>query len=107
MSQVAGGGLTGRLLTFRSAISIHFMSELTLKVPEGTLEAFDVPADRLEAELLFAAAAKLYEANRLSAGAAAHLASVPIPVFLERLGTYGVAVFRQSPEELGEEAANA
>jgi predicted HTH domain antitoxin len=50
-----------------------------------------------------AAAVKLYEMRRLSSGAAARLAGVPKPVFLSKLGDYGVDTFRLSKEELDEE----
>jgi predicted HTH domain antitoxin len=83
------------------------MCQLTLSVPDTTPEALHVPADRLGAELLLAAALKLYEAGRLSSGAAAELAGLPKPVFLERLAAYGVPAFRQSAAELQDETANA
>ena len=83
------------------------MSTLTLHVPETIPEALRVSPERLGAELLLAAAMKLYEAGRLSGGAAAELAGVPKPVFIEKLGAYGVAAFRQGEAELQDEAANA
>ena len=83
------------------------MCQLTLNVPDSTPEALHVPAERLGAELLLAAAVKLHEAGRLSTAAAAELGGVPKPVFLERLAAYGVPAFRQSQVELSEEAANA
>ena len=83
------------------------MCQLTLNVPDTTPEALHVPVERLGAELLLAAAVKLHEAGRLSSGAAAELAGVPKPVFIERLAAYGVPAFRQSAAELCEEAANA
>lgn len=83
------------------------MCQLTFNVPNSTSEALHVPAERLGAELLLAAAVKLHEAGRLSSGAAAELAGVPKPVFIERLAAYGVAAFRQSPAELQDEAAHA
>lgn len=51
-------------------------------------------------ELRLAAAVKLYEVERLSAGAAAELAGLDRFEFLRRVGEYGVPVFCQSPEEL-------
>ena len=86
---------------------VRGMSELTLHVPETTPEALHVSPERLGAELLLAAAMKLYEAGRLSGGAAAELAGVPKPVFIEKLAGYGVAAFRQSGEELRDDVANA
>lgn len=83
------------------------MSQVTINVPETTPEALHVPLEQVGAELLIAAAMKLYEAGRLSGGAAAELAGIPKPVFMERLAGYGVPAFRQGAAELGEEAANA
>lgn len=83
------------------------MIQITLNVPETTPEALHVAPERLGAELLLAAAMKLYEAGRLSGGAAAELAGVPKPAFIESLGAYGVAAFRQNAADLQDEAANA
>ena len=55
------------------------MCQLTFNVPDSTPEALHVPAERLGAELLLAAAMKLYEAGRLSGGAAAELAALRAP----------------------------
>ncbi len=55
------------------------------------------------AELRLAAAVKLYEIERLPAGAAAELAGLDKFEFLQRVGEYEVPVFRQSPKELDEE----
>ncbi len=55
------------------------------------------------AELRLAAAVKLYEIERLPAGAAAELAGLDKFEFLQRVGEYGVSAFRQSPQELDEE----
>lgn len=88
-------------------LSLRDLCQLTLSVPDTTTEALHVPAERLGAELLLAAAMKLYEAGRLSGGAAAELAGVPKPAFIESLGAYGVAAFRQNAADLQDEAANA
>ena len=74
------------------------MNQITLNVPETTPEALHVGPERLGAELLLAAAMKLYEAE---------LAGVPKPAFIESLGAYGVAAFRQNAADLQDEAANA
>jgi len=55
------------------------------------------------AELRLAAAVKLYEIQRLPAGAAAELAGLDKFEFLTRVGDYGVPVFGQSPQELDQE----
>ena len=87
--------------------SLRAMNKITLNVPETTPGALHVAPERLGAELLLAAAMKLYEVGRLSGGAAAELAGVPKPVFIESLGAYGVAAFRQSAADVQDEAANA
>jgi len=83
------------------------MPEITLHVPDAMPVALRVSRERLGGELLLAAAVKRYEAGRLSSGAAAELAGLPKPVFLQKLGEFGVATFRQNAEELREELANA
>ncbi|MDZ7618715.1 MAG: UPF0175 family protein [Patescibacteria group bacterium] len=83
------------------------MSELTLDIPDEQVLALNVPREKLADELRMLAAVKLYEMDRLSSGAAAEFAGVPKPVFLERLGDYRVATFRQSEGELQEELRNA
>lgn len=83
------------------------MTEVTLRVPDETLAALKISPETMGAELALAAAMKLYEIGRLSAGAAARLAGVPKPVFLARLADYAIDTFRQRPDELAGEVANA
>jgi predicted HTH domain antitoxin len=83
------------------------MTQVILSVPDQTGLALKLSPESLPGELLLAAAMKLYELGRLSAGAAAALAGVPKPVFLSKLGDYGVAAFRQNAAELREELENA
>lgn len=83
------------------------MRELRIEIPEETLVALRVTPEAAGGELRLAAAMKLYELGRLSAGAAAGLAGIPKPVFLTKLAEYGVDTFRQTAEELAEEVANA
>jgi predicted HTH domain antitoxin len=80
------------------------MSEITLSIPDETLLALKVNPDQLGAELRLAAAVKLYELGRMSAGAAAKLAGVPRTVFLVKLADYGVDAFKLSEEELRQES---
>jgi predicted HTH domain antitoxin len=54
-----------------------------------------------------AAAVKLLELGRLSTGAAARLAGLPVPVFLGRLADYGVATFRMTEAEIRQDAQRA
>jgi predicted HTH domain antitoxin len=83
------------------------MTQVTLSLPDQTGLALKLSPESLPGELLLAAAMKLYELGRLSAGAAAELAGVPKPVFLSKLADYGVAAFRQDAAELREEWENA
>jgi hypothetical protein len=83
------------------------MRDLIVSVPDDRLTVLNVPPEEAGAEVQMLAAVKLYELGRLSSGAAAEFAGVPKPVFLERLGSYGVATFRQTEQELLEEVRNA
>lgn len=73
-------------------------------VPQQSLDALELPEEDVAPTLRMAAAVKLYEMERLSSGAAAELAGVPKPVFLERLAELGVDTFRLTEEELRREA---
>jgi predicted HTH domain antitoxin len=79
------------------------MCELTLKIPDESLAALNVPPERAANELRMLVAVKLYEMGRLSTGAAAEFAGIPKPLFLQRLGDYGVHVFDMTEEELEQE----
>ena len=83
------------------------MRELRLTLPDETLVAMKLSPEAMVAELRLAAAIKLYEVGRLSSGAAAELAGVPRPVFLSKLGDYGVPTFRLTEEELREDLKHA
>ena len=83
------------------------MSQILLEIPEDSLLALRVSADEMGGELRMAAAMKLLEMGKLSSGAAAELAGVPKPLFLSRLGDYGVPSFSQTEEELRRDLASA
>lgn len=55
---------------------------MNLEIPNDLALALKVTPDQLRAELLVAAAVKLFELGRLSSGTAARLAGIPVPVFL-------------------------
>ncbi|HEX4953800.1 MAG TPA: UPF0175 family protein [Thermoanaerobaculia bacterium] len=83
------------------------MNRLTISIPDEILEALGVDSEQAAAELRLVAAMKLFELGRLSSGAAAELAGVPKPVFLKRLGEYGVPAFSATPDDLREDIAFA
>lgn len=83
------------------------MSQITLTFPDEMALALKLTSDGFASELRLAAAVKLYELGRLSQGAAAELAGLPVPVFLMKLAQYAVPVFRQTREELLADLADA
>jgi predicted HTH domain antitoxin len=83
------------------------MSQIAFDVPPEILIQLGADDEQAHMELRMMAAVKLYELGRLSSGAAATLADVPKPVFLQHLARYGVATFDLSAEELRKEMANA
>jgi predicted HTH domain antitoxin len=83
------------------------MIELHLAVPDELTLVLQAEQANLAAEVSMAAAVKLYELGKLSAGAAAELAGIPKPLFLSRLADYGVPTFDLTEEELREDLKNA
>ena len=83
------------------------MSELVLSVPDEALTALQQNGLGAGEALKMAAAVKFYEMGRLSSGAAAELAGIPIPDFLARLADYGVDNFRQTEDALLEDLLSA
>jgi len=79
------------------------MRDLIVSVPDARLSALNVPPEQAADEVRMLAAVKLYEMGRLSTGAAAEFAGIPKPVFLQRLGDYGVPVFDMTEEDFERE----
>lgn len=93
-----------------SGIGEHYpagMESLKVSVPESTRLALGLPLDRIGEELLLAAAMQWFESGRLSSGAAAELAGLSKPAFVQKLNDYGIPAFRQNRNELLDEISNA
>jgi predicted HTH domain antitoxin len=80
------------------------VTEVVLEVPDDMLVALKLTPERFRDEVRLVAAVKLLALGRLSTGAAARLAGLPVPVFLARLADYGVATFRMTEAEIREDA---
>ena len=76
------------------------MTEARVTYPSGLPRLLRMPQVEFEEELLFLAAAKLYELGRLSSGKAAELAGVDRVSFLYALGRYGVPAINLLGEEI-------
>jgi predicted HTH domain antitoxin len=83
------------------------MSAVTLQLPDDLDLALNVPADELAHAVLVAAAVKLFERGKISAGKAAELAGMPKPLFLVTLAEWGVSASTLSPEDITQDIANA
>ncbi len=79
------------------------MCEVTMTIPAHSLLALNLAPEQMGDELRLAAAIKLYEVGRLSSGAAAELAGVPKPLFMLKLGEYGVDSFRLTKQDFDQE----
>lgn len=77
---------------------------MTITIPDNLAEMLHVAPDAVTDEVRMVLAVKLFEMGRMSSGAASEIAGVPKPVFMQRLGEYGVSVFDITEEELKAEA---
>jgi predicted HTH domain antitoxin len=83
------------------------MSAVTLQLPDDLDLALNVPADKLAHAVLVAAAVKLFERGKISAGKAAELAGMPKPLFLVTLAEWSVSASTLSAEDIAQDIANA
>ena len=77
---------------------------MTITFPDNLAEMLHVAPEAVSDEVRMILAVKLFEMGRMSSGAAAEYAGVPKPLFLQRLGEYGVDAFDLSLEDLEKEA---
>ncbi len=83
------------------------MSAVTLQLPDDLDLALNVPADELAHAVIVAAAVKLFERGKISAGKAAELAGMPKPLFLVTLAEWGVSASTLRAEDIAEDIAHA
>jgi len=83
------------------------VTQVNLEIPDDMVSALKLTPDQLREQLLMAAAVKLFELGRLSSGAAARLAGIPVPVFLVRLADYGATALSTSDAEMREDVQRA
>lgn len=80
------------------------MTTVTLSVPEESMFALGGEEESFRRKLLLSAAMMCFEQGELSSGAAAQLAGLPKPVFLNRLTEYGLYNINLTPEDIDSEA---
>lgn len=83
------------------------MGEITLSIPDDLDLALNVQPDNVPHELLLAAAVKLFEMGKISAGKASELAGIPKPLFLTKLTEFGVSACTLSAEDIAEDISHA
>jgi len=83
------------------------MSAITVQIPDDLDLALNVSPDALAPALLVAAAVKLFERGKISAGKAAELAGMPKPLFLVTLAEWGGSASTLSVEDIAQDLANA
>ena len=76
------------------------MSQITIDVPDASLEALHLTPQAFAAEVKMAAAARLYAQQQMSMHQAAQFAGLDEFTFRQRLGEYGVCIFDLTREEL-------
>ncbi len=83
------------------------MSQAVIAYPDGLARVLQLSDKEFGVELVFMAAAKLYELGRLSSGQAARLANMDRVGFLSRVGQIGVPAINLRDEEVEAEIAAA
>lgn len=83
------------------------MRAIQIDLPDEVLLSLKETPEGLSKVIRMAAAAKLYELEKLSSGRAADLAGLPHVSFLQALAQYGVPIFELTEEELAQDLCNA
>ena len=83
------------------------MQTLSIPYSDDLLVSSGLSKDRLERELRFLLAVKLFELKRLSVGKAAQLCGMGKLDFMDELGRMGIAVINLDDEQIRDELHNA
>ena len=83
------------------------MQTLSIPYSDDLLVSSGLSRDRLEQELRFLLAVKLFELRRLSVGKAAQLCGMGKLDFMDELGRMGIAVINLDDEQIRDELYNA
>ncbi|MCI5122224.1 MAG: UPF0175 family protein [Candidatus Electrothrix sp. AUS4] len=83
------------------------MQTLSIPYSDDLLVSSGLSKDRLEQELRFLLAVKLFELRRLSVGKAAQLCGMGKLDFMDELGRMGIAVINLDDEQIRDELHNA
>lgn len=83
------------------------MPEIAMQLPDESLQALHLTLERAADEVRLLAAVKYFELGKLSTGAAANLAGIPVVAFLHKLADLGVSPFNITAEEVSEDVMRA
>ena len=83
------------------------MQTLSIPYSDDLLVSSGLSKERLERELRFLLAVKLFELRRLSVGKAAQLCGMGKLDFMDELGRMGIAVINLDDEQIRDELHNA
>jgi len=83
------------------------MKTVQIELPDEVLISLKETPASFSREVCVAAAAKLYDLDKLSSGRAAELAGMPRASILQVLGRYGVPGFDMSGDRLGRDIEDA
>ena len=83
------------------------MQTLSIPYSDDLLVSSGLSKERLERELRFLLAVKLFELKRLSVGKAAQLCGMGKLDFMDELGRMGIAVINLDDEQIRDELHNA
>lgn len=86
--------------------SLHQVNELKIQYPNSLLFSLKEPKKKVEEELKFLLALKLYELGKITSGIAARIADVSRRDFILKCNRYNISPLTDNLEDLKEEFDN-